>query len=678
MAQNFYITTPIYYVNDIPHIGHAYCTILCDVLAKYHKLMGYETFMMTGTDEHGQKVQQAAGKRGVEPQAHVDEYHKHFKELWADLDISYDKFIRTTDSHHKEYVRNSLQQLWDKGEIYIKEYEGWYSVGEERFFEEEELVDGKDPISGKPVDWIKEKNYFFKMSLYQERLIQYIEDHPDFIQPDFRKNEVLGFLRQELRDLCISRPKSRLSWGIPLPFDEDYVAYVWFDALLNYRSGVDGMTFSDGTDFWPASYNVIGKDILTTHSIYWTTMLMAMGQPLPQHILAHGWWLNGGAKISKSSGTAVDPKPYIEKFGVDTFRYYVVRDMVLGNDASFTDDAFYKRINSDLANDLGNGLNRVVKLIQKHYDNTMPAVNSWCDTDEELKRTAEACIKSVCTMIPQMKLSHAIEEIMILVRSVNKYLEVTAPWKLVKDIENEETKATLDTVLNTAAEAVRVALTLLHPVISRKANDGLAMLGTSLKGVESLKWGDLIGGETIEIKDALFPRIEVEKPKQQPKKEEQHPLSKFELMVAEILKVSDHPEADSLYVCTVSTGTEERTVCAGIKKRYTPEELVGKKVVLFANLKPAKIRGIESRGMMLAGDKEPDSLELVNPGEGAVAGSLVQFGTVPVVPKSKVKIKEFDKITLEVQAGTVVCGAEVLNIAGTPISCDTTDGSPVK
>jgi len=352
--KNFYITTPIYYVNDAPHIGHSYTTVLADILTRFHKLIGYQTFFLTGTDEHGQKVQQAAAKRQVDPQAHVDEYNLRFKNLWNKMDIKYDYFIRTTDSDHKQFVRECLQKLWDKGEIYSKEYEGWYSVGEERFFSEEELVDGKDPISGRPVEWLKEKNYFFKMGMYQQRLITHLEKNPDWILPDYRRNEILGFLKQPLNDLCISRPKSRLSWGIPLPFDDEYVTYVWFDALINYVSGVRDRTYENGEPIWPASYHLIGKDILTTHCVYWPTMLMALEIPLPKHVLAHGWWLTGGSKMSKSSGTGVNPMDYMEQFGVDAFRYFLAREMVVGQDCTFSDDAFKRRINSDLANDLGN------------------------------------------------------------------------------------------------------------------------------------------------------------------------------------------------------------------------------------------------------------------------------------------------------------------------------------
>ena len=386
--KKFYVTTPIYYVNDAPHIGHSYTTVLADILTRFHKIIGYQTFFLTGTDEHGQKVQRAAAKRNVTPQEHVDEYYHRFEDLWKKMNIQNDFFIRTTMPEHKAYVQECLQKLWDKGEIYSKEYEGWYSVGEERFFSEDELDENKcDPISHRPVEWLKEKNYFFKMSAYQQKLIDYLESHKDWIVPDYRWNEIRGFLRQPLNDLCISRPKIRLSWGIPLPFDPDYVTYVWFDALLNYVSASTAFhkTYADGTPIWPASYHLIGKDILTTHSVYWPTMLMALDIPLPQHILAHGWWLvNGGEKMSKSAGNVVNPMDYMEKYGIDAFRYFLAREMVVGQDANFTHDAFVRRINSDLANDLGNVLNRVHRLVLNNFEGKLPAATSIGDAEKEV------------------------------------------------------------------------------------------------------------------------------------------------------------------------------------------------------------------------------------------------------------------------------------------------------
>lgn len=362
-TENFYVTTPIYYVNDKPHIGHAYTTVLADVLARYHRSLGDETFFLTGTDEHGQKVEKAAAARHLDPKAHCDEMVLRFQSLWERLGITNDRYIRTTEEFHKRVVRQILQELFDRGEIYKAEYTGWYCVGCERFFTEKDLVDGKCPDCGREVSAIVESNYFFRMSSYREWLIEYIETHPDFIQPSFRANETLGFLRKGLGDLCISRPKSRLSWGIELPFDPDYVCYVWFDALINYISGV-GYLQDDAMfeKWWPASYHLIGKDILTTHSVYWPTMLKAIGLPMPKTIFAHGWWLTGSTKMSKSLGNVINPMDMVDRCGVDAFRYFLMAEMSPGNDANFTEESFVARYNSDLANDLGNLLSRVLKM----------------------------------------------------------------------------------------------------------------------------------------------------------------------------------------------------------------------------------------------------------------------------------------------------------------------------
>jgi len=692
MSKNFYITTPIYYVNDAPHIGHAYTTVLADVLTRYHRLLGYDCFFLTGTDEHGQKVQQAAAKRGITPQEHVDEYNQRFKALWVEMNISHDHFIRTTDKEHMALVQAKLQGLFDKGEIYTKEYEGWYSVGEERFFGEDELVDGKDPISGRPVEWISEKNYFFKMGKYQQQLIDYIENNPDFIQPDFRKNEVLGFLRQDLNDLCISRPASRLSWGIPLPFDTDYVTYVWFDALLNYVSGVQGRTHADGSPMWPATYHLIGKDILTTHCVYWTTMLMAMEIPLPQHILAHGWWLNAGAKMSKSGGTAINPMPYMKEFGVDTFRFFLIRDMVIGQDASFSDDNFFKRINSDLANDLGNGLNRIHKQIEKHFENTIPAADPQLCGEEEtiLETIGKQLTEKVFVQVPELKLSQTMEDIFGLIREVNRYLEKKAPWKLAKDPEK---RPELANVLYYGAEALRLSLSLLYPVMPEKAAQGLTMLGCAVPTIDDLVWGKLEAETKLGAGSALFPRIQIEdKSKeeqgkknaavQKPKNKGQNnqdvpPLAKLELRVAQIIEVADHPDADSLYVLKVSTGSETRTICSGLKNHYQPEDLQNRKIVLLANLKTARIRGIESHGMLLAADGPEGAVVLLEPDAELSAGTLLEFANTPAQPKSQLKSKDLSKVKLTIEQGTLHGDGLQAGADGKVVFCEVPDGSEV-
>ena len=718
MARRFYITTPIYYANDRPHIGHAYSTLLADVLARYHRLLGFEVYFLTGTDEHGQKVEQAAAKRGVTPQEQVDLYHLRFKELWEKLEIRYDHFIRTTDPAHKQFVCDSMQELYEKGEIYEKEYAGWYSVGEERFFADDELVDGRDPVSGNPVDWLTEKNYFFRMGKYQKQLIDHINSNPDFIQPDFRRNEVLGFLRNELQDLCISRPKARLQWGIPLPFDSDFVTYVWFDALLNYQSAVQNVRFSDGEAAWPADYHIIGKDILTTHAVYWPTMLMALGRPLPRHILAHGWWLSGGKKQSKSAGNVVDPLEYIALHGTDTVRYFLMREMVLGQDASFTDELFTTRVNADLANDLGNAINRVNKFIHSRFGGVMPPPAHAGDgisggaPELELKTLAEAVRETFVEQILKLRLSFALEEVSRLVRAVNRYLEHRAPWKMDKG--PEANRALLGTVLWSAAEALRLALSMLFPVMPERALTGLAMLGFSREPfLDDLRWGVLAGAETVAAGSGLFPRIE-KKPSddtgamatettrgvadntsemKEPSASADavragseargktpspaaHPATALEFRVAEVVSAEAHPDADALFVLRLSVGGAERTVCAGIRKTYSAEELVGKRVVLFANLKPAKLRGIESAGMLLAADSG-NGPRLVDPGT-IPPGSLLRFGDLEPAPKAKATLKDFERVPLVVRAGIVQHADLPLQFGSTHIKTEAPDGTIVR
>jgi methionyl-tRNA synthetase len=670
IPSRLYLTTPIYYVNDIPHIGHTYTTVLADVICRFHALMGSETFFLTGTDEHGQKVQQAAQKRGVDPQEHVDTYNVRFRDLWTRMNIRYDHFIRTTDSHHKEYVRSALQFLWDKGEIYSDEYAGWYSVSEERFFSEEELVDGKDPISGKAVEWIVEKNYFFKMSKYQQRLLDHLEQNPDYILPDFRRNEVLGFLKQPLQDLCISRPKSRLAWGIPLPFDEDYVTYVWFDALLNYASGVDQKSFAEGP-MWPADYHLIGKDILTTHAVYWSTMLMGLEWPMPKHILAHGWWLNGGAKMSKSTGTAINPIPYVDQFGVDAVRYYLMRDMVVGQDSSFTDDSFVRRLNSELANDLGNGLNRVYKLAQTHFDGQLPSPVMWEAEEEELRSIAEAAIHRAQEHIVAVRISQALEETCGVVRAVNRYLEIRAPWKLAKDPASQPLLAT---TLAVAGEALRLVFHLLQPVMPTKAIQGLELLGATFAGVHGLQWNAKPSPRPLGEHAVLFPRIEITK-EEIPVAQEAE--ARLDLRVAQITEVSDHPNADALYVLQVQDGQGLRQVCAGLKKSYSPADLLNRHVVLLANLKPAKLRGLESAGMLLAGDGPDGKALLLEPGNIPL-GTTLSWGELKTLPAPQVTLKDLEPLAITVQGHMILCQGRILSHQDLQVLCPAADGAAVK
>lgn len=603
--SRFYVTTPIYYVNDEPHIGHAYTTILADVVARFHRALGDDTYFLTGTDEHGQKVQQAAEKRGVDPQQHVDEYVKRFQEKWDALNIQYDQFIRTTQDHHKSVVSYLLQKLWDKGLIYKDTYEGWYSVAEERFLTDKEYEEGE----WRDVKRLSETNYWFKMSAYQEDLINYIHDNPDFIQPAFRKNEVLGFLRQELGDLCISRPKSRLNWGIELPFDNDYVTYVWFDALTNYISAI-GYPDNDENfkKWWPVDYHLIGKDILTTHAVYWPTMLMAAELPLPKTIFAHGWWLMGDAKMSKSLGNVVRPLDLANEYGVDALRYFLMREMTPGQDASFTMENFISRYNSDLANDLGNMVNRITKLIGRNFDYELPDPGETMPVDSDLVQHVAALREKVNDELDQMKVNYAITHVFEVLREINRYMEETAPWKLMKT-DKERAGA----VLYNAAEALRLSAVHLHPVMPEKIAQLLQVMGTSVESrfseADWFEWGFIKPGTKLGKTDGLFPRIEIKAtPEEAPVKLDLKDeisfdeFMKLDIRVAKIVKAEKHPNADKLLKLQVDLGAEQRQVIAGIAEHYAPEDLLGKSVSIVANLKPAKIRGEVSQGMILAAD----------------------------------------------------------------------------
>ncbi|MCI5779534.1 MAG: methionine--tRNA ligase [Lentisphaeria bacterium] len=616
MNGKFYVTTPIYYVNDRPHIGHAYTTILADVLARFHRSLGHDTFFLTGTDEHGQKVQNAAEKRGVPPLRHCDETVVRFQELWKRLGITNDRFIRTTQAEHKRVVSEIMQELYDRGEIYKADYTGWYCVGCERFFTEKDLADGKCPDCGRDVSAITESNYFFRMSKYQQWLIDYIKSHPDFILPAFRANETLGFLKKPLGDLCISRPKSRLNWGIELPFDRDYVCYVWFDALINYISGVgyrtDAETFARR---WPASCHLIGKDILTTHSVYWPTMLKAMGLPMPQTIFAHGWWLTGNTKMSKSLGNVINPMDMIDRAGVDAFRYFLLAEMSPGNDANFSEDAFIARYNSDLANDLGNLLSRVSKLTIRATGGTIPAPAEITDDDRELIAAVNDAIRTMEESLQSYKLDQGLDAVMNAVRAGNRYLEKCAPWTLAKQGDT----ARLHTVLYHAADALCRVAVLLAPVMPEKMAELLSVLGVApetVSGIAALKTFPGVTGCTMREAIPLFPRImeEEEKPavkearpaKSAPETVPAVPpvtieeFGRIQLKTAKVLAAEKVEGADKLLKLRIEVGSETRQLIAGVAQSYSPEEIVGKTIVIVANLRPAKIRGVESQGMLLA------------------------------------------------------------------------------
>tara|TARA_B110001454_G_scaffold56034_1_gene54776 strand:- start:98 stop:1966 length:1869 start_codon:yes stop_codon:yes gene_type:complete len=617
--NTFYLTTPIYYVNDKPHIGHAYTTILADVLTRFHRKTGEDVFFLTGLDEHGQKVQQAAENRGVDPIDHCDEMAPRFLELWKKLHIQNDDFIRTTEKRHVAVVQKILQDVFDNGDIYEDEYEGLYSISEERFITEKEAESG----DFRDIKKIKEKNYFFKMSQYQQPLIDHINENPKFIQPEHRKNEVLGFLKKPLGDLCISRPKSRLNWGIELPFDSNYVTYVWFDALINYITAVGYNVDEDSFNkYWPANYHLIGKDILTTHSVYWPTMLMSAKLSLPLGIFAHGWWLSGESKMSKSLGNVIDPLGLIEEYGVDPVRYYLMREMVLGQDASFTMESFIKRYNSDLANDFGNLLSRISNLLKKFFDGKIPMDEDDSPEGMVIKENGIKVVSDVWNHIESMQVNEAIETTLQYIRSVNKYMETMAPWKLAKSDNDAAGK-----VLFTAAEALRISAVLLAPVMPNRTQ---IVLETFNATGSSLEWGGLTPGKSLNKHDVLFPRIDVkklEKPSQSNgKKTEPNNVITFdefqnvELKTAKVLEAEKVEGADKLLKLQIEVGDEKRQIISGIAQHYSTENLIGKMIVVVTNLKPATIFGLESYGMLLAAKKGKDLTLITIDGEKVKSG----------------------------------------------------------
>ncbi|MGV3526479.1 MAG: methionine--tRNA ligase [Candidatus Sericytochromatia bacterium] len=634
---HFYVTTPIYYVNDEAHIGHAYTSTLADVLNRYHRLFGETTYFLTGTDEHGQKVEQAAAKRGISPQQHADELAPRFAQLWEQMNIQPDDFVRTTQARHTRVVQDVLQRIWDQGLIYADTYAGFYEVSEERFLTDKEMLEKGYTAESPEVVQIEEKNYFFKMSQYQDWLIQHIEQNPHFIRPEGRRKEILGFLRQPLNDLCISRPKSRMSWGIDLPFDTDYVTYVWFDALLNYISvHLDRGGEAELQKWWPESHHLIGKDILMTHAIYWPTMLRAAGYEPPKSLIAHGWWLLDSSKMSKSKGNVVKPLALMERYGVDAFRYFLVRDMALGQDSNFSEKALVERLNSDLANDFGNLLNRTLKLLNTYFDGVIPTPGEKGELEQELQQLGEATLRDVVAQVRDFSLHTALETIQQLVRRANKYMEQTAPWKLAKS-----DLAAAGTVLWHVLEIFRLAATLLSPVIPGKTEALLRQLGLGPEALQ-LAWGVLPPGTQTQTPEVLFPRqeyIEKEPPMETETPTPQIPpavsvpeapaapaadapenvaligiedFTKVQLRIAQVLEAERVPKTDKLLRLVVSLGDEQRQIVAGVAAWYEPEALIGKQIVIVANLKPVKLRGIESHGMLLAAKSE-GKLSVITP-----------------------------------------------------------------
>ncbi len=611
MSETFYITTPIYYVNASPHIGHAYTTIVADVLARYHRMAGVETFFVTGTDEHGDKIAEAAQKAGITPKEYADSISAQFRSLWPELAITNDYFIRTTDKNHIATVRYILEKVHAAGDIYFGQYEGYYCVGCERFYMEKELVDGKCPDHQTTPEHRKESNYFFRMSNYQNWLIDYINEHPDFIRPERYKNEVLAFLREPLEDLCISRPKTRLEWGITLPFDENYVTYVWFDALINY---VTALGYPDGENFrkfWPAAQHLIAKDILKPHGIYWPTMLKAAGIEPYRHLNVHGYWNSDASKMSKSLGNVVRPLDLKDKYGLDAFRYFLLRDMVFGLDSNFSEEAFVQRLNSDLANDLGNLVSRTITMAVKYCDGKVPETSE-ANYDENLIQAASRTVEEMKSCFAEMSLHKALMAVWEFINITNKYIVEKEPWTLGKD---PAAKEKLIAIMYNLLASLRAVAVLISPFMPQTAQKILLQIGAGdsekldLSGL--LDWGTLRAGNPLTRGESLFPRIEKDKKMTttgqekpaidlKPEIDYDH-FAQVDLRVATILEAQMVPKSNKLVKLKVDIG-EERTIVAGIGKDYKPEELVGKKIVIVANLKPAKLMGVESRGMLLATD----------------------------------------------------------------------------
>ena len=607
--RTFYLTTPIYYVNARPHLGHAYATIAADAMCRYRRLAGDRVYFLTGTDEHGDRIAQVAAAAGVTPQAYADQISGAFRETWRQLGITNDDFIRTTEPRHTKVVQQVLQTLYDASEIYFGEYGGWYCYGCERFYTEKEIVDGKCPDHQTALTFIKEKNYFFKMSKYQDWLIKHLEDNPSFIQPERYRNEVLGFLREPLQDLSISRPKSRLKWGIPLPFDDQYVTYVWFDALINY---VSALGYPDGPlykEFWPHVEHLIGKDILKPHGVYWPTMLHAAEIPLYQRLNVHGYWSLGGGKMSKSVGNVVEAFQLTDKYGHDAFRYFLLREMNFGLDANFSEEALVGRLNADLANDLGNLASRATTLLSR-FGAITEAGGQAAPEDQQIHVLATQTRSGVEREMSDFAFQKALGGIWEFIGALNRYVDTTAPWELAKDTAK---RARLERVLCTLADALQFLGIILDPFVPDAAAKIRGALGyTKPPRLDDAVVGRLSSVPAVQKMAALFPRIEAKVSDEAKSaaasagavKIPFDDFMKVELRVAEVLAAERVPKSKKLLKLTVKVGDETRTVVAGIAEQYEPEPLVGRKVVIVANLQPATLMGVESNGMVLAASHE--------------------------------------------------------------------------